>query len=195
MLKAIHVIRQMRLLSVHTAGLAALISGASFVAAEGSLVFAADTDHWDCNSGSDLWVNGLYLLGFLLLAPAILGIHRQQATRARRWGEVAAFLAAIGAVTTGIVNAAEHCLHLPIGLLFVTGGLITVVALAVFTVSIIGSGVLPKWMGATILFGTLALQVAGQQGGIYVFGVAWIAVGSALLTRRDRLAAIPLGDR
>lgn len=185
----------MQLLTVRTAGVAALISGASFVAAEGTLLFVADRDHWDCNSGSDLWVNALYLMGFLLLAPAALGIHRQQASRVRRWGTVAALLAATGAVTTGVVNAAEHCLHLPIGLLFVVGALVTVVALVVFAASVIRSGVSPKWMGATLLVGTLALQLAGQQGGVYVFGLAWMAVGSAVLIRGHGPQAAPVADR
>lgn len=75
----------MRSPSLPAAGVAALLSGAALVAAEGSLLIVADKDHWDCNSGSDLWVNALYLLSFLLIAPAVFGIRRRQASERAGW--------------------------------------------------------------------------------------------------------------
>jgi len=174
--------------SVRAAGLAALFAGAALVTAEGTLLIVVDQDHWDCNSSSDLWVNALYLVSFLMLAPAVLGIHRRQDSRAGRVGAVAATVAAIGVVATGLINAAEHCLHLPIGFAFVLAALVTFVALLVFAVSMLRARVLPRWMGGVILLGTLALQFASLQGGIYVFGLAWVAVGAALLIKGGRVA-------
>lgn len=91
-------------------------------------------------------------------------------------------------MATGVVNAAEHCLQLPLGFVFVVGALVTVVAPAFFAVSILKARVFPRWTGAVILLGTLALQLASQQGGIYAFGLAWVAVGAALLMRGRRLS-------
>src|SRR5918996_6495750 len=99
----------MRPLSMRRTGVAAIVCGGSLVAAEVTLLLVRDTDHWDCASASDVWVNALYLVAFVLIAPAVLGIHRLQRGSAPRWSAFAGRAAAGAAVTTGLVNAAEHC--------------------------------------------------------------------------------------
>lgn len=81
-------------LSLRTTAIAAMLSGASLVVGERLLLVVADEDHCDCNSGSDLWVNALYLLAFLLIAPAVLGLSRRQSSRAGKFGSVSAAIAA-----------------------------------------------------------------------------------------------------
>jgi hypothetical protein len=94
-------------------------------------------------------------------------------------------------VTTGLVNAAEHCLHLPIGILFVAGAVASVLALGAFGIGTFRAGVLPGWMGLAILAGSAALQILSQQGGPYLFGSAWIAVGAGLLAHAGDPAHAP----
>jgi|SRR5262252_56419 len=68
----------------------------------------------------------------------------------------------------------------------IPGALAVVVGLLLLGIAILGSGVLPRWVGVLLILGTLALLGFNDQNAQVLmaipFGIAWLGVGYALCT-------------
>lgn len=128
-------------------------------------------------------VNLFDLLKYGLMGIALLLLVRLLSDQVSRAGRIVGRVAGAGFVAAGVANGIEHCAHLEsLGLLYVFGLLIGVVATAVFGVFLARSRVIPAWMGLVVSLGVLGFFASAEQGGAILIASSWIAVGVRLIT-------------
>lgn len=72
------------------------------------------------------------------------------------------------------------------GALFGMGFLVSIVGYVLYGAATMREGRLPVWYGAAfIVVGPQALLPTGEYAGVVVTGLVWLALGYALLSRRD----------
>jgi hypothetical protein len=168
------------------AGIVALLAGVSFLAGDVLGRAVPDVDSVACVTGAAYLVNLVDLLKYGLTGIALLLLVWMLGDRLSRLARVVGQVAAAGFVVTGIANGIEHCAHLDaLGLLYVSGLLIGLVATAVFGVLLARSHVGPSWTGWVISLGIVGYFVSPEQGKPIVIGIAWIAVGVGLVASRS----------
>lgn len=133
------------------------------------------------------------LVLFAVAATALIALTRR-AGRFGRIGRTAAVLALGGIaviVTAGLVQALLFAGDFPFMPHLVIPGVLALVAgLLLLGVTVLRAGVLPRWAAVSLVVGTLAMLGFNEQTtaawlGI-PFGLAWIAVGYALVSARFR---------
>jgi hypothetical protein len=151
--------------------------------AGGWVFVAAAVAQWVSPSASS--TNLLLAAALLITAAGLIGIHM-------RYGHIYGTLGVLGVFATGLgqlIQAASAVGSAVTGdraggwptWLFVTGSLLFLPGLLVFTIAIFRSGVPPRWLGLILIGGVLASGAAQSTGGPALFGAAWIVVSYFLI--------------
>ena len=141
----------------------------------------------------------LTLGGFLLfaVAAAALVMLVRSAGRFGKLGKAGTVLALVGGsvlVLSGLVPALLFDGDFPLMPYFVIPGIAAlIIGLGLLAVTVLRSGVLPRWAAVSLLVGTLAMVGFNEQTAAawlaIPFGLAWIAVGYGLWVRQPDPAA------
>jgi hypothetical protein len=167
------------------AGGVSILAGVMFLAGEALARIAPDTDDVACISGAAYLVNIIDLLKYGMMGVAVLFLMRICGDQLSTGGRISGRVAAAGSVIAGVANGIEHCAHLDsFGAIYVLGLLIGVIATVVFGVFVAKSRAVSPWVGWVISGGVLAFFVTAEQGGAFLVGLAWIAVGVRLVAPR-----------
>lgn len=132
-----------------------------------------DPDDWDCNSSYDLITNAIDSAAFLVLLVALVGLHARQRERYGPLGTAGFFAAFAGAAMVGVANPAEHCLGLDI-----LGIFVYLPGVLLLNIGMLLLGI------ATIIARVLAMFFSAEDGGMIVFGLAWLLVGYVIWSQR-----------
>jgi hypothetical protein len=167
-------------------GLAAMLDGILWIADDLGGRLSPDPDDWDCNSSYDLVTNAIDSAAFLVLLVALVGLHARQRERYGPLGTAGFFAAFAGAAMVGVANPAEHCLGLAILGIFVylPGVLLLSIGVLLLGIATVMAGVLPRWCGVALIVGMLAMFLGAEDGGMIVFGLAWLLLGYVLWSQR-----------
>ncbi len=132
----------------------------------------------------------LTLLSVGLLAVGAVGLVTlvRRYGRFGRMGRAGATIGAFGAallVVAGLVQGIFFGDDFPLMPYFVIpGGLALIVGVLLLGVAVLRAGVLPRWVAALVIVGTLFMLGTNEQTARVLltipFGVAWVAVGYAL---------------
>ncbi len=142
-----------------------------------------------CNTGPGYAVNAADLVKFAAIGVAILMLARVARGRLTRWGKTVAAIAAVASIVTGVANGVEHCAHLEaVGLVYVLGLGVGILATAGFGVLLARTGALPGWIGWVVTAGALAFLFRANEGGRAIDAIAWTVVGVGLLVGALRVA-------
>lgn len=141
-----------------------------------------DPDDWDCDSTYDLVTNAIDSAAFLVLLVALAGVHALQRGHYGPLGTAGFFAAFAGAAMVGVANPAEHCLALDIlGIIVYSPGVLLLsIGMLLLGIATLIGGVLPRWCGAALIAGIVAMFAAADDGGMIVFGFAWLLLGYVL---------------
>jgi hypothetical protein len=173
------------------AGSVAILAGVMFVVGEALSRIMPDTDDVACVSGAAYLVNLIDLLKYGLTGLAVLLLVRICGDQLSRAGRIVGRVAAAGFILAGVANGIEHCAHLePLGAPYVFGLLIGLIGTVAFGAFLAKSRAVSTWVGWVISGGVLGFLLSAEQGGAILVGIAWIAVGSRLVTLRY---ATPVG--
>lgn len=165
------------------AGRVAIASGVAFVSGEALSRVKPDIDFVACATGAAYLVNVIDLLKYGLMGIALLLLVRMLGNRLSRPASIVGRVAGAGLVVAGVANGVEHCAHLDsLGLVYVSGLLLGVVATAIFGGFLVRSRVLPTWVGWAISLGVVGFFASAEQGGAILIGVVLVAVGIRLTT-------------
>lgn len=147
-------------------------------------------------------VEGILILMALLLfavAAAALVVLVRRAGRFGKMGKSGAVLAIVGVsalVLAGLIQALAFAGDFPLMPYFVIPGVAAlIVGIVLLAVTVLRSGVLPRWAGASLLVGAVAMVGFNEQTAAawlaIPFGLAWVAVGHALWNNQDRYLTTP----
>lgn len=161
----------------------AVAAGAMFLSGEALTRVAPDIDNFACNSGIAYLVNVVDLLKYGLMGVALLLVVRVYGNRLHRTGRIVGRVAGVGSILAGVANGIEHCAHLEgFGALYVAGLTSGLIATVLFGVLLARSRAVSPWIGWVISAGVLSFLLAAEQGGAIVAGLAWILVGTRLIS-------------
>ena len=132
----------------------------------------------------------LMLLSLMLFAAGVVGlvVLARRSGRFGKTGSAGVVVGAVGAallVISGLIQAIFFGGDFPLMPYFVVPGLLAlVVGFLLVGITILRSGVLPRWVAVLVIVGALAMLVANEQTArvllMIPFGVAWVAVGYVL---------------
>ncbi len=148
----------------------------------------------------------LLIAAVLVLAVGVFGLvsYVRSVGRLGRVGKVGFIAGAAGVVTVVIASLVQGIFYngdfWAMPYLVIPAGLALVAGFVLVGVAILRSGVLPRWVGALLIIGTLAILGMNEQDTRVLmaipFGLAWVALGHVLWRdRRNQHAADPQGDR
>jgi hypothetical protein len=166
-----------------TIGGLAVAAGAMFLSGEALTRVAPDIDHFACKSGLAYLVNVIDLLKYGLMGVALLLVVRVYGNRLHRTGRIIGRVAGVGSMLAGVANGVEHCAHLEgFGALYVAGLISGLIATVLFGGLLARSRAVSPWIGWVMSAGVLSFFLAAEQGGAIVAGLAWILVGTRLIS-------------
>jgi hypothetical protein len=148
-------------------------------------------------------LDALFAVGALLILLGLAGLAaRVRAAHSRsliRRASLAAVGGSLALILAGVVTGAVWEWEGSWMALVVPGMVAWVVGFALTGLTILRAEVAPRWVGALLVAGSLALFAANDQDArvlmVIPFGVAWIAVGSVLLHDRGGSRARSLAAR
>lgn len=133
----------------------------------------------------------LFLSALLLIALGVGGLvaRAQDSARFGTLGCIGLVAAVVGVglvVTGGLVQALFFAGDFPyMPLVVIPGGLAVIIGFLLLGIAFLKVGVLPRWAGAPLILGTLALVGFNDQNAQALmaipFGIAWVAAGYALM--------------
>lgn len=146
-------------------------------------------------------VEGILALGALLLfavAATALVVLVRRAGGLGKLGRVGSGLALVGVVAlalAGLVQALLFDGDFPLMPYFVIPGVAALlIGIIMVAVTVLRSGVLPRWAAASLVVGAVAMVGFNEQTAAawlaIPFGLAWIAVGYALWSRSGTLPTV-----
>lgn len=159
---------------IRWAGSAAVLGGAAFVL-DGVLVLTVDA----------VWTNVVYLVATLLMLVGLAGLHTLQKSgfgRLGRSGFWTVVVASVGQVLGLLVYLAGS--DVLDWLIFPVGFLAVPVGLVLYGIATLRAKVLPRLCGLGLIIVPPVAVVLGDYGGV-LFGLMWVALGYALLVRKD----------
>jgi hypothetical protein len=158
----------------------ALWGGLAWIAKDLGARISPDADYWDCNSSYDYALNAVDTLAFLFVVPTIISLFRgYRASTDAKIGLVGPVSAA-GFGVGGIANLLEHCAGMTaLGLAYVVGVLLAFILLLIFASALTRVHVTPTSVSWLIVVGTAAGLLLGNQGGLILFGIAWVVLAYA----------------
>jgi len=175
--------------SSQAAGAAAVIAGMLWILVAAVKLFGPV--YWAPSSPIDYLGVGTFSLALVGLMPALLGLHRQQQLQSGRLGAWAFRATFVGAAAAAVGNALESAFD-PMagaGLLMLTGLVLYLPGILLLGLGLVPLGiatlrarVFPRWAGWAIILG-LPAQILTDRGGLFLFGLIWIALGAHLLIR------------
>jgi hypothetical protein len=167
-------------------GWAAILAGLGWIAKDLGGRLSPDPDYWNCNSSYDYALNAADTVAFLFLVPALIGLlHSYSASTAPPLG-FAAPGSAVGYGGAGVANLLEHCAGMDVlGFVYVIGSLLGIMLLLVFSVALTRARLLPSWTSWLLVGGTAAGLLFANQGGLVLFGLAWVVVGLVVLNHQS----------
>jgi hypothetical protein len=179
------------LLGRQAAALAAVVAGLLWIVV--ALLYAFGPVSWVPPSSVDYLGVAAFVVAVVALMPALLGVHLQQhqeSGRLGRWGFRAAFL---GAAAAGIGRLLEAFGPFPgEGVIMLVGYAIYLPGITLLGVGLVLLGVatfrargLPRWVGPAIALGLPALLLI-EFGGLFLFGLIWVAIGAHLALSRSQ---------
>ena len=144
-------------------------------------------------------IEGILTLGALVLFAATacsLVVLVRKAGRFGRPGRVGSMLALAGIVVlvvAGLVQALLFAGDFPLMPYFVIPGIVALaVGFVLLAITVLRSGVLPRWAAASLLVGALTMLLFNEQTAAawlaLPFGLAWMVVGYALWTQEPAAA-------
>ena len=181
--------------SSQAAGAAAMVAGLLWILV--AILKLSGPVYWAPSSDVDYLGLLTFSLALLGLMPALLGLHSQQRHRSGRLGAWAFRAAFVGAAAAGIGSLLERGVGPTAGggLIMLTGFVIYLpgILLLGFGVVLLGvatlrAKVFPRWVGWAIILG-LPAQILMDQGGLFLFGLLWIALGWYLFVRSQPAAS------
>ena len=132
----------------------------------------------------------LMLLSLVLFAAGVVGlvVLARRSGRFGKTGSAGVVVGAVGAallVISGLIQALFFGGDFPLMPYFVVPGLLAlVVGFLLVGITILRSGVLPRWVAVLVIVGALLMLGANEQTArvllMIPFGVAWVAVGYVL---------------
>lgn len=135
----------------------------------------------------------IFLIAWLLTLISVAGLHAVQQGRYGLLGRAGSLVLAVGIVTSIIGTAAEVAgIAVLVWLAFPVGMLLMLVGFVLLGIATIRARVLPRWSGVILIAalpltaiagGILVESDLGDYPGVAVMGVAWLALGYALLQR------------
>ena len=139
---------------------------------------------------SDYLIEALHILSLLLTLAGFVALHGLQAGsyggprgrtgfRAASLGQGAVLVSAVASLAVGAPT---------LGFLSVLGHLALLVGIALLAVATYRAALLPGW--SAFLVAALAVSILGEVG-VVVAGLAWVALGYAIWSRRDASAGRP----
>ncbi len=177
--------------SSQAAGAAAVIAGMLWILVAAVKLFGPV--YWAPSSPIDYLGVGTFSLALVGLMPALLGIHRQQQFQSGRLGAWAFRATFLGAAAAGVGNVLEDAFD-PMagdGLLMLTGLVLYLPGVVLLGFGLVPLGVatlrarvFPRWAGWAIILG-LPAQILTDRGGLFLFGLLWIALGWHLVARKQ----------
>jgi hypothetical protein len=143
----------------------------------------------------------LLLLAMLLLVVGVVGlvIRAREANRFGRLGKIGMAASAAGVaalIISSLVQAIFFAGDFPLmPYVFVPGGLALVVGLLLLGLAILRAGVLPRWVVALLIVGTLVMLGFNDQNARVLlaipFGMAWVAMGYTVWSETGESAPRP----
>ena len=132
-----------------------------------------------------LFLGAILLMG---LGAAALVVRLQRAGRFARLGRLGLVGGSAGVawlLAGGLVQALFFAGDSPYMPLFIIPGVLAMmVGVLLLGVAVLRAGVLPRWVGAFLILGTLAMLATNEQNNRVLlalpFGIAWMAAGYAL---------------
>lgn len=146
-------------------------------------------------------VEGILTLGALLMfavAATALVVLVRRAGRLGKLGKVGSGLALVGVVALVLASLVQALLFdgdFPLMPYFVIPGVAALIIGSIMVaVTVLRSGVLPRWAAASLVVGAVAMVGFNEQTAAawlaIPFGLAWIAVGCALWSRQRTLPTV-----
>jgi hypothetical protein len=167
-------------------GRAAIAGGAGLIVA--NVLMLLNPDARGLGSAADWLTIGVLGVAVVLTLAGVVGVHLCERDAYGKLGRAAIALALLGQAAGGLANVWLNEWLFLFAVLFGLGGFI------MLTFAIARAPVLPAWSGYLLLVGWVGLFAVGDADlGIALDGVAWLVVGSALMSgSRERAPAAQL---
>ena len=158
-------------------GLAAMLGGLVFLMDTALALTVADPSE-------DLWLDGLFAAGILLVVAGLVGFHELQKGSYGRIGRAGFYTVVTASLiqTTGLVGFLLGSTAME--WLILVGGLGSLVGFALYGVATLRAGVLPSWCGVALIVALPAAMPLGEYANV-LFGIVWLALGYTLWSQRD----------
>jgi hypothetical protein len=152
-------------------------AGLAWIAKDLGPRLSPDPDYWNCNSSYDYALNAIDTIAFLFVVPTIITVFRlYRAATDAKIGLVAPVSAA-GFGVGGIANLLEHCAGMTaLGFAYVIGVLLAFMLLLIFALALTRVDVISPWVSWLFVVGTAAGVLFANQGGLVLFGLAWVVL-------------------
>jgi hypothetical protein len=145
----------------------------------GNVLLLADPDARGLDTGADYAIVAVVVAGALLVTAGLVGVHRAQRGSYGRLGLIAFALTFVAQLATAAYLATANELPILIGLLA------SVIGFPLLTIAIVRAPAVPRWSGYVAFIAVVGMLIVGDADlGIATAGVAWLAIGHALLTGR-----------
>ena len=168
-----------------------MIAGFAWVAKDVGSRVSPDSDYWDCNSSYDYLLNAVDTVAFLILALTLLGLRALFRGPIGNKGAWFGAASAAGLGVAGLANLLEHCAGLgALGLAYVMGLMLGMLFLIGFTLTLRRTPIAP-WLVWLLLLGSIMGILLANQGGLVVFGGAWLIFGVVLIQKSGSIYDAP----
>lgn len=157
-----------------------LITGVAFIGSD-AVQRIARVQSFECRSFAEVAVNGLDFVKFAMMGWTVLILLRLWVRPERRFLRLSGLVSAGAAGVTAVANTVEHCARIDaFGLVYVVAVLIAVVSAAGFAA---GTAISGQWRGWILFVAVVGFFLLAQQGGGFIGGTAWIALGAVVGTQ------------
>jgi hypothetical protein len=171
--------------ALNATGWTGVIAGLGWIAKDIGGRLSPDPDYWDCNSSYDYALNAIDTIAFLFLVPALVGLARAYKASVKAKRGLVGLSSAAGFAIAGISNLLEHCAEMDaLGFPYVIGALLGILLLLLFSLALTRMRFIASWASWLLVAGTASGLLFANQGGFIIFGLAWIAVGSVIISSR-----------
>lgn len=169
---------------IQQTGIAAVLAGVLYIGQ--ALIEFVEPQAAVFNSLSDYAIEVAFAAALLFTLAGLIGLYLLHGKRLGRIG-MSGFIAATVGTASMFVSAAATAVagQDALGLFIFIGVLLALVGVILFGIGIIRARVLPRWVGAALLLGLPVTVAVDGPGGAILLGIAWIAIGYALGSKRE----------
>lgn len=163
-----------------------MIGGLLYVVLGVIMLVSPPVDPRVLSSASDYLGEGLLIAALLLTLGGLVALRLRQAGSYGVPGKAGFYTAAVGQVALLVSAAASFATGEDVlGPVFVLGFLLWLIGLVVLAFATFRAAILPRWSAAVLAVGLLLSVPVFERGGTIVLGLAWIALGYVLWSRRE----------